>query len=184
MNKKTEFPDLNGEIHVLPDGVRPLWRPSAYVLVERNREVLMVRPHWSKVFDLAGGGIDPGETLEEGALREFLEETGRRVKLRSPVPFYLHEGNLFYRDENGSSDPVDYYWHILAYFFHGSLESEEVDEDILARHETAEVRWVPVDDIWDWENPTTDVRIRPFYREPLERGVARNLDRRGGWDDD
>jgi 8-oxo-dGTP diphosphatase len=48
------------------------------VLARLSQGVLIVHNRWRKVWELPGGFMEPGETPEEGALREFEEETGLR----------------------------------------------------------------------------------------------------------
>jgi 8-oxo-dGTP pyrophosphatase MutT (NUDIX family) len=63
------------------DLVRPAVR---IVLLDRDGKVLLIRaeapaeatPVW---WDLPGGGVDPGETYVETAVRELFEETGLRI---------------------------------------------------------------------------------------------------------
>lgn len=180
MSKKTHFPDLNGAIRVMPESERSAWRPSAYTLVQHNEEILTVRPRWSSVFDLTGGGLDLGETIQEAAERETEEESGLRVRLLDPMPFHIHQGNVFYQETDGP-DPIDCYRHVLGFFFHAVLVSDKVNEEILKKHETAEVRWTPIRHIEDWLAGGRDLNIRSFYREPLLEGLARPQAGRGGW---
>ncbi len=46
------------------------------VLVEREGEFLLVKPSYQAYWTLPGGGVEPGETLEQSARREIKEETG------------------------------------------------------------------------------------------------------------
>ena len=46
------------------------------VLVDDNGSILLVRGKSNQKWQLPGGLIDPGETADEAALREFKEETG------------------------------------------------------------------------------------------------------------
>jgi 8-oxo-dGTP pyrophosphatase MutT (NUDIX family) len=71
----------------LPDGTRfdhhvvRLPRPAVGV-IDRERGVLLLRRHrfitdtWG--WEIPAGGVDPGETLEQAAERESVEETGWR----------------------------------------------------------------------------------------------------------
>jgi 8-oxo-dGTP diphosphatase len=54
------------------------------VAVLRDGKVLVVRraadDYLGGVYELPGGGVDPGETIAESAVREVLEETGLKVR--------------------------------------------------------------------------------------------------------
>ncbi|MEK3886301.1 NUDIX hydrolase [Bacillus sp. FSL K6-3431] len=53
---------------------------SAYV-TNRKNEVLLVKTHWrSDTWELPGGQVEEGESLDEAVRREFLEETGIIIK--------------------------------------------------------------------------------------------------------
>lgn len=71
------------------------------------------------------GRIDPGESAEEAALRETLEETGYRARIIAPLPFRF----------TGSTT--------VTRFFVASPEGEPGDFDPT---ETAELRWATLDE--------------------------------------
>jgi len=60
----------------------PRLSPAIIVLVERGHELLLARSHRfpSGVYSVLAGFVEPGETLEEAAVREVKEETGIDIK--------------------------------------------------------------------------------------------------------
>jgi 8-oxo-dGTP diphosphatase len=50
------------------------WRPSAYGIIIRNNAILLVKQ--DNGYDLPGGGVELGETLEQAVIREIQEESG------------------------------------------------------------------------------------------------------------
>lgn len=62
-------------------------RPAAFGILERDGQVAVVRivkPDGAAWIDLPGGGVDPGETPEQGVVREYGEEAGLKVAVRAP----------------------------------------------------------------------------------------------------
>ena len=61
-------------------------RPAAFGILERDGQVAAVRivkPDGASWIDLPGGGVDPGESPEQGVVREFGEEAGLEVAVRA-----------------------------------------------------------------------------------------------------
>jgi 8-oxo-dGTP diphosphatase len=63
--------------------------------------VLLLRRAGEGTWGLPGGGVDPGETWAQAALRECLEETGWEVELRGLLGIYSDPASQTYRDPNG-----------------------------------------------------------------------------------
>jgi 8-oxo-dGTP pyrophosphatase MutT (NUDIX family) len=68
----------------------PTLRPTARVLlVDEDERVLLFRGEsdadGSGFWFATGGGIEPGETSQQAAVREVLEETGQRIELGPEV---------------------------------------------------------------------------------------------------
>jgi 8-oxo-dGTP diphosphatase len=62
-------------------------RASVVIVLQEDR-VLLVRRCDVPVWVLPGGGIDPGETPEDAAVREVKEESGLTVRLNRKVAEY------------------------------------------------------------------------------------------------
>ena len=72
---------------------------AATILIENERIALIERHKAGRhYFTIPGGGVDPGETPEEAALREMEEETGLQVAILRLVAEVWFKGNqqLYY----------------------------------------------------------------------------------------
>jgi 8-oxo-dGTP diphosphatase len=63
----------------------------AVILSTDRRQVLLLRREIYFLWDLPGGGIEPGEDPADAAMRETLEETGYEIKISRFVGQYLHQ---------------------------------------------------------------------------------------------
>lgn len=80
-------------------------RPAAFVVVERDGEIAVVRVTFKSGgsrLDLPGGGIDPGETAAQAAVRECGEEAGLRVSVEGE-PF-AYADHFFVNDDNETNN--------------------------------------------------------------------------------
>ncbi|WP_394763146.1 NUDIX domain-containing protein [Phenylobacterium sp.] len=74
-------------------------RPAAFVVVERNGLIAVVRVSFAKGggrLDLPGGGLDPGETAAQAAVRECGEEAGLKVTVGEP---FVRADHFFVNEE-------------------------------------------------------------------------------------
>jgi len=108
--------------------MRPVEAAGGVVLHE-NRVLLVHRPRYDD-WTLPKGKLDRGESFEDAALREVLEETGLRCTLGREL------GGTEYRDRKDRPKVVRYWLMELAEKPGAFEPNDEVDE----------VRWMPVED--------------------------------------
>jgi len=101
-------------------------RAGGGVVVRDGRVLLVHRPRYGD-WTLPKGKLDPGESWQDGALREVEEETGLRCELGEEV------ARTHYVDGQGRDKEVRYYRMAAA-------------GEPVAQNEVDEVRWVPLAD--------------------------------------
>lgn len=101
-------------------------RPAAFGILERDGQVAVVRiekPDGAVWIDLPGGGVDPGETPEQGVVREYGEEAGLEVVVRESYAL----ADQFFVNTEGEA------WNNRSAFFILDLAAEDaslkVEED-------------------------------------------------------
>ncbi|MEH7386850.1 NUDIX domain-containing protein [Bacillus sp. JJ1521] len=58
-------------------------------ITNQNQETLLVKTYWrSDTWELPGGGVDEGETLDKALCREIFEETGVQVSIHGVTGVY------------------------------------------------------------------------------------------------
>lgn len=102
----------------------PLIAAACMVLVKKGKEILMVRGRnfKGKHYGLVAGFLEPGETLEQCAEREVLEETGLKIKnlkyfSSQPWPFPSNEMVGFTADYAGGKIKIQKEELLSAEFF-------------------------------------------------------------------
>jgi 8-oxo-dGTP pyrophosphatase MutT (NUDIX family) len=97
---------------------------SAFAVICRRRQVLLVKPRGRKSWALPGGGLKPLESPWAAALREVKEETGLEARL-------LALAGIYHRADGS-----------LAFVFTARVGWEKVPKGQL--HEIAKRRWMPL----------------------------------------
>lgn len=116
-------------------GHAPLQLTGASVVVCRNDEVLLMRRSDTGLWGYHGGCVELGETLEQAACRELLEESG--LAARGLTLFGVYSGpEQHFIYPNG--DEV-YYTDVL-------FECDDFEgEPLKSNEEVLEQRWFPLD---------------------------------------
>lgn len=102
-----------------------------YRLVNGTIEVLVCGRESPLLWGLPKGTPNPGESLEETALREVREETGLAVELETPIDRIIY---WFVRGEDGVRCHKTVHFYLMRPVG-GSLEAHDPEFDV--------VRWFP-----------------------------------------
>jgi ADP-ribose pyrophosphatase YjhB (NUDIX family) len=112
--------------------------PSANVVVTNEHdEVLMIRRTDNGNWALPGGGMDPGETLTDTAVREVEEETGIRCEVTGLVGVYTNPNHVILYTSNGEARQ-----EFSLVYTARAVSGQPTPSD-----ETSEVRWVSEGDL-------------------------------------
>ena len=99
-------------------------RPSVRGIILRDGKVAMMHSLKYSYYKLPGGGIEPGETLEETLIREVAEESGLQV-----IPDSIRELGYVERIEKGWDENI--FVQENFYFFcdtHENLLPQQLDD--------------------------------------------------------
>ncbi len=106
---------------------------------DKSGNILIVKTH-NRGWDCTGGQVEMGENLEEGVLREVLEESGIRASVRSLVGIYSNVGqHLFY--DGVTPVPTKVMFDFICDYIEGELQPSD---------ETSEVLWVSREKVLDY----------------------------------
>jgi len=118
-------------------------------IVFKNNRVLLVRraqPPSQDLWAIPGGRVEIGETLQEAAEREILEETGITIQAREPV--YTFD----YIERDGSELPRFHYVII-------DMIADYVRGEIRAGDDAADARWVSAEELAGLKVSSKTVRL-------------------------
>src|SRR5215470_1466694 len=131
--------------------------PSVNVVVTNDAgEILLIKRSDNDNWALPGGAIDLGESTTQAGIRETKEETGVDCEITGLVGIY--------------SDPR----HVILYTSNGEVRQEfsivlrarSVGGSPAPSNETSDVRWVPTDQLGDYQMDQS-MRLRvDHYRQP------------------
>jgi ADP-ribose pyrophosphatase YjhB (NUDIX family) len=129
------------------------------LFIVRDDAMAVIRKHTYPpgVFRPPSGGVEAGETVEEGAAREAYEETGLSVVLRR----YLLRAEVLFRSVEAATVTIPWTTHVfLAEWRLGEPRPVDVEE-------IAEARWASI------------LELRTVLQERLDRSPSHGLRYRG-----
>lgn len=133
-NQEPKYHDATGApIYREPDSVAVgtngiVFNEQGHVLLQRRADV--------GFWELPGGRVDPGETVEHGAVREVLEETNLRVEIVRFVGVYSDPAlNCIMRYPDGS----------LVHYVTLLFECQRLSGEIGVSDESTDIGYFPTD---------------------------------------
>ncbi|MBD3249403.1 NUDIX domain-containing protein [Candidatus Woesearchaeota archaeon] len=133
-----DFRDVKGKKVKLPKDKKYNWRPAVYGVLIENNKLLFIKPNWDDKYCLPGGSMDLGETTTKSLEREFMEETGYRIKVKNPDHPYA-DNFLF------GSDKVDQYFQRISLYYEVERVSKKQSKNL--DEETTELHWEDVNNL-------------------------------------
>ena len=112
---------------------------AAGYVFDKNGNMLLVKTKY-RGWDCTGGQIEIGESLEEGVLREILEESGVKASVRCLVGVYSNVGTYIWHDGK-TPVPTKVMFDFICDYIEGELTPSE---------ETSEVIWVPQKEVMSY----------------------------------
>ena len=112
-------------------------RVAVGAVVFREDRVLLVlrgKPPAEKQWSIPGGCVELGETLQEAAEREIVEEAGIIIQAKNPIYTF----DVIERDENGD---IRFHYVIV------DLAADYVSGELSAGDDAVAVSWVSLEDL-------------------------------------
>ncbi len=116
-----------------------VFRPSAYGFIVKNSQIITLTNKSNGKLWFPGGGIEVGEKLEDGLIREVLEETGLKIEINKLV---LVKENFFYYK------PLDEAYHAFLFFYLCKpTTSKLISDNLVDDLESKKPRWTKISEI-------------------------------------
>ena len=111
---------------------------AGYVFDKEGNILIIKTPN--RGWDCTGGQVEEGENLEEGVLREIMEESGITAKVKSLCAVYSNVGKYTFYD-GITPVPTKVMFDFICEYESGECRTSE---------ESSEVIWVPKENVMDY----------------------------------
>jgi 8-oxo-dGTP pyrophosphatase MutT (NUDIX family) len=143
-------------------GHRPLIVVGATILImDNNKRLLMQKRADNGTWGVPGGSMNPGETLEETARRETLEETGIKLGIINFIKIYSGP-ELYYEYPNGDQIYIVTAVYLAKDF---TQTAQEHDEEVL------EVQFYPLNNLPENISPSIQIILNDLKPQLLAKVV-------------
>jgi ADP-ribose pyrophosphatase YjhB (NUDIX family) len=148
-------------------GSRPLIMTGACViLINNDKEILLQLRKDNDCWGLAGGSLEIGETLEQAAKRELLEETGLMANKLELFNVYSGE-NFYYKYPHG-----DEVYNVISAYVCSDYEGIMIRE----ASEVKELRFFKLNELPQNINPPDLPILSEYIRSALFQGALREFE--------
>lgn len=103
----THFHNADGEL-VEYDNSPLSWRVSAYGIVIKDKKILLIKNKTEKLYDIPGGGVDFGETIDQALAREGGEEAGAHLIQKKLI--HLSEDYFFHNEHQAFFQTIQFFY--------------------------------------------------------------------------
>lgn len=112
---------------------------AAGYVFDKEGNILIIKT-LNRGWDATGGQVEVGETLEEGVLREIMEESGIQAKVKCLCAVYSNVGTHTYYD-GVTHVPTKVMFDFICEYESGECRTSE---------ESSEVIWTPKEKVLDY----------------------------------
>lgn len=112
---------------------------AAGYVFDKDGNILIIKTP-NRGWDCTGGQVEEGENLEEGVLREIMEESGITAKVKSLCAVYSNVGKYTFYD-GITPVPTKVMFDFICEYESGECRTSE---------ESSEVIWVPKENVMDY----------------------------------
>ena len=117
----------------MPDSILPT---TNGVVFNGRGEVLLQKRSDNGYWGLPGGKVDIGESVEQGAIREVLEETGLHVTVKRLIGIYSDPDNY---------SIMSYPWGLVVHYVTLLFECEYQSGELKISEESTDIGYFPAD---------------------------------------